>query len=139
MPQKIAIVLPKKVSANVIYAGKHWTFRAKIKEVYLRDTIEFKNLKKVKEKCDLRFDFYFKGKTLDSSNCLYMAKMLEDCLVHYKILKNDTIEFVEDFTVKSQKGTADKVIITIMKGKFNAKNNKQKKKQCHEKSKNVAD
>ena len=33
-----------------------------------------------------------------------MSKMIEDCMVHYEILKNDTKEYVGKFSMESHKG-----------------------------------
>jgi hypothetical protein len=75
-----------KVSSNKIYAGMHWRNRAKMKEDYklllYNDLIK---IKPIKYKVSLNFKFYWKSKALDSSNCSYMAKMIEDCLVRKNI------------------------------------------------------
>lgn len=93
-----------KVSSNKIYAGCHWRTRAKLKGDYLLITkAPFKALTPVEGKVDISFTFFFTGRALDSSNCSYMAKMLEDCLVSYGVLKNDTIEFVGKVSMEAVK------------------------------------
>lgn len=92
-----------KISTNKIYSGCHWRARNKHKQDYLLLTNHFKDLESFTDKVDIRIDFYFRAYPLDSSNCSYMAKMLEDSLVHYKVLKDDSIKYVEDFTVRSHK------------------------------------
>ena len=93
-----------KVSSNKIYAGIHYRTRKKLKDDYLLLTKKlFKSLKSVKGKVNLDFTFYFAGRTLDSSNCSFMAKMLEDCLVTYGVLANDTIEFVGKVSLEAIK------------------------------------
>lgn len=107
-----------KISTNEIYSGKHWRTRNKHKQDYLWLTSHFKELDKIDYKVDIRIDFYFRAYPLDSSNCSYMAKMLEDCLVHYGILTDDTIKYVEDFTVRSHKDKTiedDYAVIEIKK------------------------
>ena len=93
-----------KVSSNKIYAGMHWRNRAKMKENYklllYNDLIK---IKPIKHKVNLDFKFYWKGKALDSSNCSYMAKMIEDCLVERKILSNDSIKEVGEISMESLK------------------------------------
>jgi hypothetical protein len=115
--QQIIIKDLPKVSSNKIYAGTHWTKRNKLKESYLWITKgPFSKLKPVESLCDLTFEFYFVKNALDSSNCGYMAKMLEDCLVECKILQGDTIKHVRKITLqslKSQFKDSDTCVITI--------------------------
>lgn len=107
-----------KVSSNEIYAGKHWTARKKLKDSYLWLTAgPFKKLQPVKEKVDLDFKFYWGSRALDSSNCSYLCKVLEDCLVYYKILQDDTIKFVGKVSMESSKSkdkAVDYCVITIV-------------------------
>lgn len=93
-----------KESANKIYAGVHWTKRKKLKDSYLWLTKgPFSKLQPVKEKVNLRFDFYWGVRPLDTSNVFFLVKMIEDCLVEYGILQNDTIQYVGAITVQSHK------------------------------------
>lgn len=102
---KIAVNNIVKISTNKIYAGTHWRNRNKLKEDYLWLTKScFKSLKFIEEKVDLHFTFFFNKKPLDSSNCSYMAKMLEDCLVAHGVLKDDTIQYVGRVSFESVKG-----------------------------------
>ena len=65
------------------------------------------------DKCTIKFEFSFKSRPLDNTNCSYLAKLIEDCLVHYKILKDDNYKIVEEITISSRKGDKDQVLITI--------------------------
>ena len=105
-----------KVSTNEIYAGKHWRARQKLKESYLWLTCsEIKKLQPVIGKVDLDFTFYFKSRPIDSSNTAYMAKLIEDCLVHYGILKNDDVKFVGKISLESKKSDQDLCELEIKK------------------------
>lgn len=110
---KMKIELPLKVSTNKIYSGMHWRNRAKHKELMLTACIGMKTMLKYEDMIDLRIDFFFKGKLLDSSNCSYMGKMIEDCLVKYGVLIDDTPKYVRDFTISSNKGQSDYAVISI--------------------------
>lgn len=93
-----------KHSTNKIYAGIHHRDRKRIKDSYLWLTKTlFKSLEPVRGKVNLDFTFYFTSRTLDSSNCSFMAKMLEDCLVTYGVLEDDTIDFVGKFSTEAVK------------------------------------
>jgi chromosome condensin MukBEF complex kleisin-like MukF subunit len=93
----IQIELPIKVSTNKIYAGTHWTTRTKHKELFYYELLkQKKNLSKAQNyPLELTFIFRFKSKPLDSSNCSYMAKMIEDCIVKLGVIESDTIKFVK--------------------------------------------
>lgn len=94
--------LPMKVSANKVYAGMNPFARAKIKKYYAEFSKPyFTNIKGFENKVNIEMFFYFHKKPLDSSNCFFMAKMLEDCLVSHGVINNDTNKYVGSFTVKS--------------------------------------
>lgn len=93
-----------KISTNKIYASTKWYVRANSKKDYLALTQnQFKALEPITDKVDLSFSFYFTKNALDSSNCSYMAKMIEDCLVEYGVLKDDTIKYVGKISLTSQR------------------------------------
>lgn len=108
-----------KISSNKIYAGEHWRKRKKLKDNYLFLTNSFKTLPKLDFKVNLYFSFYFKKNALDSSNCFYMAKILEDCLVHHQVLQDDTVKYVGQVSCESKKGNKDYCVITIDRYKQN--------------------
>ncbi len=115
--QQIKIENIIKVSSNKIYAGAHWRERSKLKENYLWLTKSpFKKLKPVSGKVDLDFQFFFASRALDSSNLGYMAKMIEDCLVTYGILQDDSIKYVGQISLesfKSKEKDQDYCILTL--------------------------
>ena len=104
-----------KISTNKIYAGVHWTGRKHQKDLYLMATkYDMKKIEKIESKVDLEFTFYFKSRVLDSSNCSYMGKLLEDCLVAHGVLQDDTIKYVGKVSYQSLKGDQNKTIIKII-------------------------
>lgn len=99
---KYNIPLPFKVSTNAIYAWIHWQKRKSIADWYHRLTKEdCEKFYPIEWKVDLLFEFYFKTRYLDSSNCSFIWKMIEDSLVKNWLLKNDTNEFVWKVTFES--------------------------------------
>ena len=103
-----------KISTNKIYAGVHWRQRKQQKDQYLILTKnEMKKLDKIEKKIELEFIFYFKSRVLDSSNCSYMGKLLEDCLVAHGVLQDHTIKYVGKVSYQSLKGDRNKTIIKI--------------------------
>jgi len=112
---KLILPLPKKISTNTIYAGKHWRVRAGHKAQFLADTTEWTNLAPVIEyPVDITYIFRFKGNLLDTTNVSYMAKILEDCLVAYGVIKNDSTEYVNATHLYSEKGERDEVEMYIV-------------------------
>ena len=89
--------LPKqwKVSTNKIYAWVHYRTRQKIADYFHYLVKEdCKQLKQITKKVNLDFEFYFKSRYLDSSNCSFMWKCLEDWLVKNWLLKDDTNQYI---------------------------------------------
>lgn len=94
--------IPIKVSTNKIYSWMHWTIRNAIAERYHNLTTEDCNhFVTIDKKVDLKMRFYFRTHALDSSNCSFMAKMLEDSLVKNWLLQDDTNKFVWEFNIES--------------------------------------
>ena len=114
--QQVIIKDIVKISTNAIYAGVHWTKRKKLKDSYLWLTKgPFKQLKPAEGRVDLSFTFFWAGRSLDSSNCSFLCKMFEDCLVEYGVLKDDTIKHVAKISMESRKtkGDCDYCVIEI--------------------------
>lgn len=110
----ISIPLPEKVSTNQIYAGMHWAKRKKLADLYHQSLIEHRN-KTVKEyPVEITYIFNFKSKPLDTTNCTFMVKMLEDGLIAHGILKDDNPDHVSFTGIYSQKGSKDEVTINIV-------------------------
>lgn len=111
--QIITLLDLPKISTNSIYAGVHWSARKKHKDNYLLLTNKMKRLQPVKGLVDIEFTFHFKSTPLDSSNCSYMAKILEDCLVKHGILAGDEINFVRKISLQSLKSKQERCEIII--------------------------
>jgi len=89
--------IPKqyKVSTNCIYSWVHWRKRKQISDYYHSISLaDCKQLKQITKKVNLRFEFYFKSRYLDSSNCSFIWKCIEDWLVKNWLLKDDTNKYV---------------------------------------------
>ena len=98
-----------KVSTNKIYGGVHWTTRSKIKTNYT--TIIKSQFNKVfpkNKRYSVAYDFEFRIRPLDITNCSYMIKMIEDV-----IFEDDTYKIIEKVTITSKRGIEDKVLINV--------------------------
>lgn len=96
--------IPKefKVSTNKIYSWTHWTYRKKIADYYhYLSTQDCKQLKQYTNKVTIIFEFNFKTRALDSSNCSFMWKCIEDWLVKNWLFKDDTNKYIWAVTYKS--------------------------------------
>jgi len=110
---EILIPIPEKVSLNQIYAGMHWRQRSELAELYHMSLLEYRNQSVKKYPVSITYIFTFRRNALDSSNCAFMAKMIEDALVQMGVLVDDTPKYVESTTLYSVKGTEDTVKIII--------------------------
>jgi hypothetical protein len=106
----ISIPIPEKVSTNDIYRGMHWSKRKRLADEFHEALIEYR-LVRFSLPASLLFTFTFKGKLLDCSNCTFMAKMLEDAMVQWKIIPDDTPDYVRRISIQVMRGTKD--IVTI--------------------------
>lgn len=116
----LRVTLPEKVSTNSIYSGKHWRTRAKHK----KDLLEvFKDLKvePFDNPVDIHMDFYLKGRTLDSSNCSYLFKLVEDCLVKSGFIVDDTLKYVKKISMESHKDDYNYVNVKFIERKEDGK------------------
>jgi len=99
-----------KVSLNAWYAGKHWSDRKEMKDNYI--TIVNSQFRHVFSKDGIyscHYAFEFKNKPLDASNCVAMAKMIEDI-----IFEDDKFDIVTNIGFSSCKGKEDKVTIKVI-------------------------
>lgn len=113
MKQTVEITLPYKISTNSIYAGVHWSKRKRLKDLMRWALVPIITSIRPLHQGTLTFDFQFKSRPLDCSNCSFMVKMIEDVLVeHYKII-DDTPKYVEKIIISSKKGTKDLCILTL--------------------------
>ena len=106
---KIELKTLPKTSTNKIYAGMHWTKRKKLKDNY--KTIiksQFKHVFPKDKVYKVQYDFVFKSRPLDITNCSYMIKMIEDV-----IFEDDTWKIINKVTITSNKGVEDSVVIKV--------------------------
>ena len=100
-----------KVSLNVWYSSKHWSFRKKLKDNYtLIVKSQFKEVLPASETYDTEYHFTFKSRPLDASNCVAMVKMIEDI-----IFESDGYKVIKSILITSEKGADDIVEIKINK------------------------
>lgn len=106
------IPIPEKISANKVYSGVHWTKRKQWADLYHSTFIGTKE--KVKDyPVEIEYKFTFKSRPLDTSNCFFLVKLLEDSLVKNKVIEDDSPKFVACTIVYSDKGEEDEVSIKI--------------------------
>jgi hypothetical protein len=102
-----------KVSLNVWYSSKHWSFRKKLKDNYtLLVKSQFKDVLPASGSYNTEYHFTFKSRPLDASNCVAMVKMIEDI-----IFENDGYKIIKSILITSGKGAEDMVEIKINKNK----------------------
>lgn len=109
----VTVPLPHKLSLNKIYGGIHYHTRRKHRDEYLiavqacrpkRYTGTFP--------AQITYIFQYRGRRLDSSNAAYMAKLLEDGLVHCGVIPDDAPKYIKRTILETDTGE-NEVIITI--------------------------
>lgn len=109
MSREIIIHNLPKLSLNKVYSGVHWTQRKKDKDTYaLIVKSQFKEVLSKENEYRVHYEFNFKNKPLDISNCVYMLKLLEDI-----IFEDDTYKIVKELKITSLKAKEDFVRITV--------------------------
>src|SRR5210317_36297 len=100
------IRMVQKESTNKIYAGVHWRTRQALKDNYLYEIMACKSQFYTPSKypIDLEIEFEFNGRALDSSNCSFMGKIVEDCLVKIGIFPDDSIKYIRSVKYTAIKG-----------------------------------
>ena len=85
-----------KFSTNKIYAGVHWAKRKEIKDniesharVFCRPVEKFGQYP-----IQICYKFFFVSRPLDTLNTSAMAKMFEDALCAFEIIKDDSYQYV---------------------------------------------
>lgn len=111
-----------KASTNKIYAGIHWSKRKELKDGIYSVVSAFcgKLGSVVSYPVQIRYRFIFESRALDTFNCAYMAKCIEDALVTLKILQDDDPSHVARSIIEVVKQT-DK------NGSGNAKKDRKKR------------
>lgn len=96
------IPIPEKISLNRLYSGIHWGKRTQLKDLY-HDYIKYQRLppQDLVYPLKITYTFTWKKFALDSSNCAYMVKMLEDGLVLSGVIKGDEPKYVQRSVIVS--------------------------------------
>lgn len=113
------ITIPEKISMNKIYAGMHWRKRQEVADLYHLEMLPLKGKIKVTEyPVTIHYEWHFTGTALDSLNCAFMSKMIEDGLVHAGVLEDDSTKYVRRSVLDSQKSSKyehDTVVVSVSK------------------------
>jgi|TARA_R110000751_G_scaffold70225_1_gene142467 hypothetical protein len=99
MENNITLTLPKPPSLNMIYAGKHWTYRKKKKDEYKIICTEALSLHD-KFTCEtFRLDITYNSR-LDIDNGILVSKFLADTLVELEVVKDDSPKYYDQIKIK---------------------------------------
>lgn len=92
----------------------HWSERSRITNDFHMLLLPFKGEFLITSyPVKIRYDFYWKGRCLDTVNQSSMVKFLEDGMREIGLLEDDSPKYVSEMTMSSQKGDSDYVDIKI--------------------------
>lgn len=96
---EIELILPKPPSLNMIYAGKHWTYRKKKKDEYkiICQEALSKYDKFTFESFKMAIDY---NSRLDIDNGILVSKFLADTLVSEGIIPDDNPKYYKKVTLR---------------------------------------
>ena len=99
-----------KISLNQWYSGNaHWSKRVKIKKDYVKAIkAQCKEVFSKEFKYKVEYEFFFKSRPLDASNCVAMVKLIEDI-----IFEDDSYKIVDSIKIKSRKNKDERVEVNI--------------------------
>ena len=99
-----------KISLNDWYSGNHWTKRKKIKDIYiLVIKSQFKHVFSRENVYHVHYEFGYKTRPLDATNCVAMLKMIEDI-----IFEDDSYKIIPYISINVKKSNSNYVrIITV--------------------------
>lgn len=98
-----------KISLNKWYSGNHWSFRKKSKDNYkILIKSQLKHVFSKDKKYCVEYEFNFRTRPLDASNCVAMVKLIEDV-----IFEDDKYNIVYSLNIKSNKSKEDFVKIIV--------------------------
>lgn len=107
--EKIILRKLTKISLNKWYAGVHWSERNRIKNEYkIIIKSQYKNVFPKNKKYFVEYDFFFKNKPLDASNCVAMVKLIEDI-----IFEDDKFDIIIGIKISSRKNKDERVEIGV--------------------------
>lgn len=100
---EIELMLPKPPSLNMIYAGKHWSYRAKKKNEY-KDICKKELAKHDLFTADRIRIFIDYNSRLDIDNGILVSKFLADTLTSEGYIKDDSPKFYDKITIQFNSG-----------------------------------
>lgn len=114
---QFTIQLPEKISLNSQLGRVHWTIRDRQNRDFQAAVFLAARQSQISAfsgafPCHIEYRFKMRGRGLDSSNLAYMAKLVEDGLVHSGIIPDDSPKYVRSMTLVTEKGE-DEVEVTI--------------------------
>lgn len=121
MEYSFDLSLPLKLSANLIYSGRHWSKRNSDAEVIHSDIFYQHKEKhifdaiigKLSFPIDMEYHFKWKGRNFDVSNVFYEIKLCEDSFKHI-FLPDDNDRYVKSIKATSSGGHKDNSLKLII-------------------------
>lgn len=116
MDNDIILLLPKPPSLNMIYAGKHWTYRKKKKDEYKAICIEALEPYDAFTCESFRLDITYNSR-FDIDNGILVSKFLADTLVEFGVVEDDNPKFYDQVKIGFDGGLPKNTYRVVIKCK----------------------
>lgn len=90
-----------KMSLNKIWWGVHWWVRSTFRNIWheeIYSLVQTNDVQPIKDRIHIEYEYRFKTRYLDTSNCSVMNKAIEDWLVEAWVLPDDTPQYITSAT-----------------------------------------
>lgn len=95
----LELTLPKAISLNQLYAGKHWTYRKKQKDEYTKlikaELDNYDHYTAQSMSIDIKYNCRY-----DVDNSIVCAKFVADALVHYGWIPEDNTKHYQSLRIR---------------------------------------
>lgn len=95
----LELILPKTVSLNTLYSGKHWTYRKKVKDEYKKEIISALDGYDRYHAEYIRISIAYNSR-LDVDNCVLVSKFVADTLVDLGYIIDDSPRYYRELRIK---------------------------------------
>ena len=95
----LELILPKAVSLNTLYSGKHWTYRKKVKDAYKKEVEAALDGYDRYHAESMRIRIAYNSRH-DVDNVILVSKFVADTLVDLGYVHDDSPKYYKEVSIK---------------------------------------